>query len=170
MKTDITFDKNNQVVLRPRFQLEVDKKKDEVLEQFESFKNKEYKLVVKRVNNHVFIRFSKENQHFWTPQLDLEVNELNEGSCKIYGLFGPSPTIWLFFMFLHSAVAVAFLGFAIWAYTNWSLDTSYKVPLLLMLLMVVFWFILYAFGRAGRAKGKTEMKELHKFMNTILNN
>jgi hypothetical protein len=44
------------------------------------------------------------------------------------------------------------------------LENHNSIPLGLMLLMVLLWFGLYAFGRAGRSKGKPQMQELHDFM------
>jgi len=50
-----------------------------------------------------FIKFNQGSQSFWSPQLHLEIVKLDEDEqkSKIYGLFGPNPTLWTFFMFLH---------------------------------------------------------------------
>lgn len=89
--------------------------------------------------------------------------EEDEESCRVYGLFGPNPTLWTFFMFLHFGVATLFIIAGIWAYSSASLGRPYGWLVGLMIGMVVIWFVLYAFGRAGRAKGRPQMRELHGF-------
>ncbi|MDE3742761.1 GTP-binding protein [Maribacter polysaccharolyticus] len=156
----------NEIVLRPRFQLQLNQPKDLVLKSFE-IKNTP-PFIVKRMDDHVFIKFNRENVHFWSPQLHLEINDAEEGGCKVFGLFGPNPTLWTFFMFLHFGVATVFIGLGIWAYSSASLGRPIGLHIGLMAVMVILWFVLYAFGRAGRSKGKPQMHELHRFMNQRL--
>ncbi len=156
----------NEIVLRPRFQLELRDAKEVVLSAFETSEKKPF--LVNRIDDHVFIKFNTENTSFWSPQLHLEINELKNKSSKLYGVFGPNPTLWTFFMFLHFGVATIFMILGIWAYSSASLERPYGLQLGLMGFMLVLWFILYAFGRAGRHKGKPQMQELHIFMNEVL--
>ncbi len=155
----------NDIVLRPRFQLELTKAKEEALEAMEKAVNNEY--LVKRIDDHVFIKFPKKTIHFWSPQLHLEINDSGEEHCKVYGLFGPNPTLWTFFMFLHFGVATFFTILGIWAYSSASLGKPYGLQVGAMIFMVIIWFTLYAFGRAGRRKGKPQMRELFQFMREV---
>jgi len=156
----------NEIVLRPRFQIELEQPKEKALVIFENINQPPF--LVKRMDDHVFIKFNNEEVHFWSPQLQLEITDTEEGGCKLYGLFGPNPTLWTFFMFLHFGVATLFIGLGVWAYSSASLDRPYGIQIGLMVFMVVLWFVLYAFGRAGRRKGKPQMRELHNFMNQSL--
>ncbi len=156
----------DEIVLRPRFQLDLPDTKETLLKAFESSEKKPF--LVQRSDDHVFIKFNPEKTSFWSPQLHLEINELEENGSKLYGVFGPNPTLWTFFMFLHFGVATVFIILGIWAYSSASLDRSYGIQLGLMGFMLVLWFVLYAFGRAGRHKGKPQMHELHKFMKEVL--
>jgi len=159
----------NEIVLRPRFQLELPDTKEVVLEAFESSQKKPFLL--NRSDDHIFIKFNVEKNNFWSPQLHLEINELveqEEKGSRLYGVFGPNPTLWTFFMFLHFGVATVFSILGIWAYSSASLDRPYGLQLGLMGFMLVLWFVLYAFGRAGRQKGKPQMHELHTFMMEVL--
>ncbi|MCK0125886.1 GTP-binding protein [Gelidibacter sp. F2691] len=158
----------NDIVLRPRFKKNLNHDHSTVLKVFEETKatNKAYKIV--RVDDHVFIRLPTHEQQFWSPQLHLEINEVDADNSILHGLFGPNPTVWTMFMFLHFVVAGLFIVFGIWTYSNWSLDTSYHMQLGVTVLMVVLWFVLYFAGRHGRSKGKAEMHRLYDFMNTTL--
>ena len=159
----------NAIVLRPRFKMELQQPNETVLKAFEASKTTQTEFIVSRIDDHVFIKFPKHKQHFWSPQLHLEINEADENSCMVHGLFGPNPTVWTLFMFLHFMIACLFIAFAIWAYTNFSLKNSYAIQVSLMLFMIIIWFVLYFAGRLGRASSKTEMHELNNFMEAIIN-
>lgn len=159
----------NDIVLRPRFKLELTQNNEKLLKAFEDAKNTQSEFIISRIDDHVFIKLPREKQHFWSPQLHLEINnEPDNKSCILHGLFGPNPTVWTMFMFLHFLVACLFIGFGIWAYTNWSLGNNYAIQIFITLLMVVLWFALYFGGRVGKATGTDQMHELHEFMNQIL--
>ena len=158
----------NTIVLRPRFKIELPYNNETVLKDFEIAKSSQKEYIVNRIDDHVFIKFPKQKQHFWSPQLHLEINEVDEKSSLLHGLFGPNPTVWTFFMFLHFMVAGLFIAFSIWAYTNWALKSSYALQVSLMLFMVIVWFVLYFAGSIGKASSKNEMLELQEFMNKVL--
>ncbi len=156
----------NDIVLRPRFQIQLKEPKETALNSFENIKTEPF--LVKRIDDHVFIKFNKKNAHFWSPQLHLEINEVDDDNSRLYGLFGPNPTLWTFFMFIHFGVATFFVIFGIWAYSSAALDRPYGLQIGAMIFMVILWFVLYAFGRAGKRKGKPQMNELYSFMSNTL--
>lgn len=108
---------NNDIVLRPRFSIMLNQDAKIVLEHFKSNTKKNSSVCVSVIEPHIFLKITKEKQHFWSPQLHLEV--LEEGtSSTIKGLFGPNPVVWTMFMFLHFIVAGVFIGCGVWAYVN----------------------------------------------------
>ena len=98
---------SNDIVLRPRFNLELSESKEKLLIALENSAIDPF--LVKRIDEHIFIKFNKKNNHFWSPQLHLEIHEVDLKNCKLYGVFGPNPTLWTFFMFLHFGVATLFI-------------------------------------------------------------
>lgn len=159
----------NTIVLRPRFKFHVKQDNDMLLKLFEDQKDTQTEFVISRIDDHVFIRIPKQQQHFWSPQLHLEINKTfdSEGS-TIYGLFGPNPTVWTMFMFFHFLVAGLFIAFGIWAYVNWSLGNEFTFQLFFTLFTVVIWFALYFGGRLGKKTGMKQMHQLHHFMRDTL--
>lgn len=157
----------NDIVLRPRFKFEVGIDSETLLSKFEMYSKKDF--VISRVDEHVFIRFPKHMQQYWSPQLHLEIHPKDTALATVKGLFGPNPTVWTMFMFLHFVVAGLFIVFGIWTYTNFSLKQSFAIPLFLCLFMVVVWLLLYSIGRMGKTKGADEMHKLHEFMKTVIN-
>jgi len=159
----------NEIVLRPRFKIEIPRSNTSVLEDFEKSKTNQSDIIINRLDDHVFLKLPKHIEHFWSPQLHLEINEVDQNNCLLHGLIGPNPTMWTLFMFFHFIIAGLFIAFGIWAYTNWTLKTNYIFQLSLALLMVIIWVALYFGGRIGKASSKTEMHTLHNFMLKVLN-
>ena len=152
----------NNIVLRPRFQMEVSSPKDSVLDIVGKAQRDPF--IVKRLDEHIFIKFNEKYNTFWSPQLHIEIHETDSMHSILYGVYGPNPTLWTFFMFLHFGVATFFVLLAVWAYSNAALNRPYALHMGGMVLLVVLWFVLYAFGRSGKRKGKPQMQELHQFM------
>ncbi|MBW2936752.1 GTP-binding protein [Aureisphaera sp. CAU 1614] len=157
-----------EIVLRPRFTFDLKSTPEEAIKAFEAKKNNTEDIVITHVDHHVFLKIPKHLQHFWSPQLDLEITSFEEGKTTLRGLFGPKPAVWTMFMFFHFAVASLFIAFGIWAYTNASLDSPYLLQLVFMGLMVITWFVLYFAGRMGKQAGKKEMLKLYGFMKQTL--
>lgn len=160
---------SKDIVLRPRFKVLLSKPKDEVISDFKLAKERNKSFILTCIDDHIFIKIPRQDQHFWSPQLHLEIiEEDDKKNSTLHGLFGPNPTIWTFFMFLHFIVAGIFIGFTVWAYSNWSLDQPFIVQLSVCILMVLIWFVLYAAGRIGRSTGKDQMHDLYQFMNSVI--
>mgnify|MGYP006924550379 CR=1 FL=1 len=159
---------SNDIVLRPRFKMDIPRYNEAILSDFENAKTTQSEFIVTRVDDHVFIKFPKEKQHFWSPQLHLEINKVDENSSKLHGLFGPNPTVWTLFMFLHFLVAGLFIAFAIWTYTNMSLKQSYTVQASVTFLMILLWVTLYFAGSIGKASSTNDMRLLNNFMIDVL--
>jgi len=167
---DIMPDIPKTIALRPRFQKIVAEEKKAILKVFEKEKSAQKTFIVSIVDDHIFIKLPRKEQHFWSPQLHLEVNDHEEQASKIYGLFGPNPTVWTLFMFLHFVVATLFFTVGVWAYSNWSLEKDYAIQVFFTLFTVIIWFVLYFFGRVGRSKGQPQMQELNTFMEKTISN
>lgn len=144
--------------------MDIPRYNEAILSDFENAKTTQSEFIVTRVDDHVFIKFPKENQSFWSPQLHLEINKVDDNSSTLHGLFGPNPTVWTLFMFLHFLVAGIFIAFAIWTYTNWTLKQSYAVQASVTLLMILVWVTLYFAGSIGKASSTTDMRLLNNFM------
>lgn len=159
---------SNDIVLRPRFKIEIARYNQAILSDFRNAKTTQSEFIVTRVDDHVFIKFPREKQTFWSPQLHLEINKIDDNHSIIHGLFGPNPTIWTMFIFFHFMIGTAFVVLGIWGYSAWSLKQNVALQVSLMVLMVVIWIALYFAGSIGKASTKPEMHALNKFMHQIL--
>lgn len=158
----------NEIVLRPRFDLEVEQSREQILENFTQSKKEQKKFGVSVVDDHIFMKLQNGEQHFWSPQLHLEIIDSTESTTTIHGFFGPNPTVWTMFIFFHVVVGTIFIADAIWIYSNFSLNKPYSTQLLLLFALVIIWILLYIAGSVGKTKGKPGMKELYDFMNKTM--
>jgi len=149
--------------------MELKRSLKEISKVFEEVKHTQSEFIVSCIDEHIFIKIPKDKQHFWSPQLHLELMEIDDDTSKVFAVFGPNPTVWTLFMFLHFLVAGLFIAFGIWAYSNWSLNNDYTMQLFGTIMMVVLWFALYLGGRMGTTTGKQQMHLLHDFMKKHLN-
>lgn len=158
-------EKNSNIHLRPRFKMEFEESQQKLLGKFQSnVKNTSCKYCVKVIDGHIVIDIPAEENHFWSPQLHIEIEEIEENKSVVKGLFGPKPQVWTFFMFIHFAMAFAFIGFSIMAYVKWTLKSDYTSPLTITLILPILWIAMYFLGSLGKKTGHKQMDELHGFM------
>lgn len=163
-------EKNSDIHLRPRFKMDFNESQQEIISKFEdNLKNSDCKYCSKIVDGHVIIDVPVEENHFWSPQLNIEVEKIDNNETVVKGLFGPKPQVWTMFMFFHFAVAVAFIGFSIMAYVKWTLKEDYMFALSLVIGLPILWVVMYFLGRIGRKTGHKQMDELYQFMMKTLN-
>lgn len=159
---------SNDIALRPRFRMNLPFPQESVLQVFE--KNTIKRFVVSRSEDHLFIRYNRKESHFWSPQLHLEIIPEQDSACRVFGLYGPNPTLWTFFIFLHFGLATLFIILGIWAYSSAALEKEYGLQLGAMGFLLLLWFVFYSFGRLGRKKGNPQMQELHEFFTNTVGN
>ncbi|AUC85324.1 GTP-binding protein [Polaribacter sp. ALD11] len=157
--------RNSKIFLRPRFSIDLEESSDIILSRFsEAFVKEEIPFRGSIVDGHIFISVSKEKEHFWSPQLHLEIIEKSDNKSELKGLFGPKPQVWTLFMFVHFVIGVSFLGFFVLLYTRVSLKEPFVFPLIMMILLPFIWVLLYFIGKIGKDTGKSQMQDLHDFM------
>lgn len=163
------MDANNEIRLRLRFYKDVQENIDVVRQKFEDYKvNCTEDCHLKTKHNHIWMNMPEKKREYWSPHLHLELEPKEDGSTHIRGLFGPEPTLWTLFMFLHFMVAGIFIIFSTIAYSNYVLKQPTGIDLFVMFLMVIVWFLLYFIARQIRFKGNGQMNELEgKFLEIL---
>lgn len=157
--------KSSDIHLRPRFYIELDKAQEELLLKFkDNLKEGNCKYCSKMIDGHIIIDVPQEEDHFWSPQLNIEVEKIDDSHSVVKGLFGPKPQVWTLFMFIHFGVAVAFFGFLTLWYVRWSLKEPTTFAMIMTIALPVFWIVLYILGSIGKKTGKKQMEELHDFL------
>lgn len=159
----------NNIELRPKFNKDVPKTMEEILANATKVKEEvkeDYR--VKISDHHIFFFITLAKRKYYSPHLHIELTQNGDKTTHVKGLFGPDQTVWTFFMFLHFIIAGIFLVFLMMAYSHWTLKQSTSTDFIVMGLMVIFWFALYAQARINRKKCQPQMHKLEELMNRVL--
>lgn len=157
------------IEIRPRFQQEIPLSKDEALARLRAALKQPGSPIIGYVaDHHVTLKIPYDKQHFWSPQLALEVEAHESGQgALIRGLFGPRPSVWLMFVFMYSIIGVICLFVAITGFSQVSLGIP--APVLWVLPagagLAIF---LYLSAKTGERLGKDEMQQLKRFMDEVV--
>ncbi len=153
--------------LRPRCRIVSELPKDQVLKMIGSkLGSKQHNLVGQVVQEHAFIRFPEEQQHYWSPELHVWAREQDDQTI-VYGVIGPKPKIWTMFVFFYTAViTLAFFAGSYGAIQLWlGMDAPFlwSIPFGLFAILVV-----YGAAKYGQHRGRDQMLILIEFLETAL--
>ena len=163
------MDTDNKIRLRLRFYKDVPQNIDALRAKFAKYteiKSNDY--FVKIRGYHIWLNIKGAQKTYYSPHLHIELEKKTETETHIRGLFGPDPTLWTFFMFLHFMVAGIFLIFSGIAYSNYVLKNPVTMNLVVMALMVCVWFLLYFIAKQIRKSGHKQMDYLDDLFNEMI--
>ncbi len=154
----------NNIRNRPRFKLYTDLSLEEYEANLRDYLNNHSNEFFGNINKEVATIFvKKEENNYWKPNLAIRV-EKEDDQTVIRGIFGPSPAVWTFFMFLYFLFTVAWMVFFTLYYVEKQINTN-NYPWALPISFVVLGCIAltYCAVRFGQIKAKNEMQKLRKF-------
>lgn len=161
--------RNSDFFLRPRFSIELQENAVQLSKKITVvLKKDDYDFKSSISDDHFFVDIAEKESHFWSPQLQFEIVEVDENSSIIKGLFGPRPQVWTLFIFVHFIVGTAFLCFAIMTYVKYTLEESLFFPTVMLIVLPLVWVLLYLLGNVGKETGKRQMKALHDFLIEVI--
>ncbi len=153
--------------IRPRFRRVVPWEPPRVIDRFRRrLSGGEAPVKGLIVDHHITLKIPYESQHFWSPQLDLEVEEHPEGAL-VRGLYGPHPSVWLMFVFFYAALGFIATIVAIIGFSQWNLGLSAGILWLLPVMGFIF-LMVWLSARAGQKLGHDQMAELQAFLEQAL--
>ncbi|WP_312825175.1 hypothetical protein [Epilithonimonas sp.] len=154
----------NSIRNRPRFKLYTDLSLEEYEANLKKYLNEHQDQFYGNINKEVatiFVR--KEEDNYWKPNLALRIEKEDEKTV-IRGIFGPSTSVWTFFMFLYFLFTVSWMTFVTLYYVEKQINTSnypWALPCSFAVLGLIA--LTYLAARLGQIKAKEEMQELRKF-------
>lgn len=114
------------------------------------------------LENHAYLHIPKAEQHYWSPEFDITVEKLEEGSL-VRGVVGPKAKVWTMFMFFYSAVIVLFFLGVSMGVSQWMLGMDapilWSIPACIML-----WILIVLAAKFGQFKGKDQTEQLWQFL------
>lgn len=105
-------------------------------------------------------------QHYWSPQLTITIEDLDEGSL-VRGLYGPRPSVWTMFVFFYSAIGFLTMITLMVGLSYWTIGTPSKILWFVPILILLF-LSLYLVAYFGQKMGHKQMGNLHSFIEECL--
>lgn len=165
---EITMDRQeSKLRFRPRFKEVVQLSPTELTERIRKLidQNKEM-CTGEIVDHHVILKIPKSQQHYWSPQLSLELEAVEQGTL-IRGLFGPKPNVWTMFVFFYSAIGFLTTMGLIFGLSQMMLkmdaDGLWAVPVGGFLLIGLF-----VMSKVGQSLGKSQMHQLSDLLQSAI--
>ena len=155
------------IEIRPRFRELYHLPASETIQKLKTAVEKEGAAIKGLVvDQHILLYLPAKDQHYWSPQLSIDIEEHQEGAL-IRGLYGPRPSVWLLFVFLYSVLGAISLFVAITGFSQYSLGLPAPVLWVLPVAAILALF-LYLSAKTGERLGKDQMYQLHHFLDDVL--
>lgn len=154
------------ITFRPRFKLEVPYSPEEISIMIDAHltNHNPKRIRWRKVGDHIVFRTHPDDRHFWTPQLDISLEVLENNRTLLRCLIAPLPAVWTMYIFLYAVLGLGGLVALMAGFSQWSLDHTpwafYFVPV-----SVLGSVIMIFFARFGQQLSREEMKLLK---NTLL--
>ena len=116
----------------------------------------------------VDFRVDPAQRRFWSPHLNVQVNEMESGS-QLYCRFSPRPEVWTMVMFLYFMAAFLASAAAIYGYVQWFLGET-PWALVVIPIAIVTIVALHAASLFGQGLSSDQMDELRQRFDRTLQN
>ncbi len=157
----------NKIRIRPRYTFSVPLKKADVLNKLrEALRDMPSGLEGKFVKPLVVVSVSKENRHFWSPELSLDIEQKENGT-EIRCTLGPHSSLWtMFATFYGFSILVGIAGLVL-GFSQLTLGMNtygfWLVPVSIILLASA-----YGIALTGQKLSYEQMLELRNFIKNTL--
>ncbi len=153
--------------LRPKFEIVCTRSQDEVVDLFREGLSRPDTTISGRIaGEYLQLTIPEDERHFWTPSMDIRVEEHDEGSL-IRGRIGPQPTVWQMFTGLHLLVAFFGIGGMMYGISQGMTGESPWALWAIPAALIIHAFIAGA-AFIGQGLGADETYQLRTFMDDVL--
>lgn len=158
---------------RPRFKIYTHVSREDYIIYLKYFLNERTEKFHGNINQEVsLITVRSEEDYYWKPNLSLRTEfDADENKTVIRGIFGPTSSVWTFFMFLNFIFGIMWMvGITIWYVEKQIKSNDFPWAFTFSILMLVCLALTFAAARIGKWKAKKEMQQLREFAEeSILN-
>ncbi|NND34674.1 MAG: hypothetical protein HKN76_18960, partial [Saprospiraceae bacterium] len=122
--------------IRPKFELSYPERSAVVIDRLNKKLAQEPLFDVVEIPGHFILKIKKEDQHYWSPQLNLAIEDQSDGA-KIRGRYEPHHNVWTLFVLIYLALAILCLFVIIFGLSQWGLGLPAKILWILPLLLAM---------------------------------
>ena len=74
---------------------------------------------VKNFPNFVCLRIREKDRHFWSPRLNLSIEETADGTTRIEGTYGPNANVWGLFLYGYLLIGTLGTFAGVFGFVQW---------------------------------------------------
>ena len=142
--------------MRPRFELQLPVERERWLGALRALLDGETEALRGQVfRKHAVVQMRDEKRTFWSPYLNLEVEDEPDGSA-IRGRFSPHPNVWTMFMGVYILIAIVGLAGFSYGIVQWTLGQTPWAFLVTPAALALFGFV-YGATLIGQGLGAEQM-------------
>jgi len=156
----------DDIEIRPRFKLHSKTiSSDVIMTKLEDALPKQTNVIGKIKGTHVFLSIPENEQHFWSPAMEVVVEKDEEAQNQsfIRCLIGPKQTVWMMIMFFYIAVAVITLFGGMYGLVKWNMGFETNLVWLIPI-GIILELLIYLATKWGQKKGREQMLYLVSFL------
>ncbi len=153
---------------RPRFGFDLEASADAVIQRLAAELEGADEVDGEVFRRTVLLTMPKTTRKFWTPHLDLQVEERPGGGTRLCACFSPHPQLWTSFIAAQALFAFLAIAAAVYATSLTMLGQSALIPLAAMGACLVGGGLVYGTAYIGQGLGSDEMYELRAFVERAL--
>jgi hypothetical protein len=154
--------------IRPQFSQILDLGIEEARERIVSMVNSGHdRCEVKSFPGFICLRIPEEERHFWSPRLNLSLDETEDRKTLVEGTYGPNANVWSLFLYgyLLSGTFGMFAG--ILGFAQWMIGNRPR-GLWILGVMLAMAGGLYVFAQFGQKLGARQTYLLHRIYETAM--
>ena len=154
---------------RPRFTLDLNLPPDQVIERVRvRLAASDAKVTGSLFRRTMLLTVRKQDAHFWSPQLDVQLEDAPGGGTRLAAMFAPHPQIWTSFVAVQFLFALLSVAAAMYLVSTLMLGRDYLIPLGALGLMLFGGGFAYGAAYVGQGFGSEQMYELRAFLDAAV--
>jgi hypothetical protein len=153
---------------RPRFTLELPLAPDVVVERVRKHLEVDRGVTGALFRRTVLLTVRDEDTHFWSPHLDVQLDDGKDGGTLLTAMFAPHPQIWTSFIAVQALFALLSIGAGVWLTSTLILGHDPTAALVSLGLMLFGGGFAYGAAYVGQGFGSEQMYVLRAFLDAAL--
>jgi hypothetical protein len=153
---------------RPRFALELRLAPEVVVERVRKHLEVDTTVSGAVFRRTLLLTVRDEDTHFWSPHLDIQLDDREDGGTRLTAMFAPHPQIWTGFIAVQALFALLSMGAAVWLTSALILGQDPTVAIGSLALMLFGGGFAFGAAYVGQGLGSEQMYVLRAFLDAAL--